>query len=92
MSFLRSYLQDRAQRVFLNGKYSIEGVVKYGVPKGSFLSPLLFCFFVNDLSLHITNNNAVYDPFEDRYVIHSCGADIKSVLKFLPAGLEDVSK
>ena len=39
--FICSYLNNRVQRVFIRGSYSSEGIVKYGVPKGSVLGPVL---------------------------------------------------
>ena len=91
MSFLTSYLQDRTQRVFLNGQYSTEGIVECGIPQGSVLGPLLFCIFINDLPLNITNDNVVCDLFADDNSIHSCGSDLQSVQTSLQEGLNDVS-
>ena len=34
LSFLTSYLQDRTDRVVLNGQYSTEGIVECGIPQG----------------------------------------------------------
>ena len=91
VSFLTSYLQDRTQRVFLNGQYSTEGIVECGIPQGSVLGPLLFCIFINDLPLNITNDNAICDLFADDNSIHSCGSDLQSVQTSLQEGLNDVS-
>ena len=92
VSFLTSYLQDRTQRVFLNGQYSTEGIVECGIPQGFVLVPLLFCIFINYLPLDKTNDNVVCDIFADDNSVHSCGSDLQSVQTFLQEGLNDVSK
>ena len=76
MSFLKSYLQDRTQSVFLEGNYSTKGVVKCGVPQGSVLGPLLFSIFINDLPPHILNTKVVPDLFADDNSIHSRGTNV----------------
>ena len=82
MSFLTSYLQDRTDRVFLNGQYSTEGIVECGIPQGSVLGPLLFCIFINDSPLNINNDNVVCDLFADDNSIHSCGNDLNQFKHF----------
>ena len=88
MSFLTSNLQHRIQCVFLNGQYSTEGIVECGIPQRSVLDPLLFCIFINDLPLNITNDNVACDLFTDDSSIHSCGCDPQSVQTFLQEGLK----
>ena len=44
LSLFRSYLTDRKQFVSLGGVNSAGKVIKHGVPQGSVLGPLLFCF------------------------------------------------
>ena len=56
--FFCSYLKNRLQRVFIHGSYSSEGTVKYGVPKGAVLGPVLFCIYINDLPLHVPSHSA----------------------------------
>ena len=92
MSLLKSYLQDRTQCIFLNGKYSTKGVVKCAVPQGSVLGPLLFSIFINDLPLHILNTKAVCDLFADDNSIHSRVTNVESVQFSLQDGLNDASK
>ena len=56
--WLVSYLSERKQKTFVNGKTSKEGIVKCGVPQGSILGPTLFLIYINDLSQVLENCNA----------------------------------
>ena len=60
LKLLRSYLDQRRQRVVINGSQSEYIDIKSGVPQGSVLGPLLFLIYINDLEKNIKSNVKFY--------------------------------
>ena len=73
--WFKSYLSDRNQFVSINGFNSNYNTVKYGVPQGSVLGPLLFLIFINDLNVAIKNSEIF------QFADNTCLLNIKDSIK-----------
>ena len=60
LKFLENHLQNRQQRVVLNGTISDWRCVSAGVPQGSVLGPLLFPVYINDLTDDISSEMRLF--------------------------------
>jgi hypothetical protein len=57
LKMIENYLSNRNSIVNFNGSKSKSEILKCSVPQGSFLGPLLFIIFINDLCYILTRAN-----------------------------------
>ena len=81
-----SCLSDRTQFVSINGFNSDYKTVKYGVPQGSVLGPLLFLIFINDLNIAIKNSETFH--FADDTCLLNIKDSIKKINKVVNKDLK----
>ena len=84
--WFRSYLSDRTQFISINGFNSDYKTVKYGVPQGSVLGPLLFLIFINDLNIAIKNSETFH--FADDTCLLNIKDSIKKINKVVNKDLK----
>ena len=86
--FLKSYLKNRQQYTFVNKKTSSLLNVKYGVPQGSILGPLLFLLYINDISQVLEKGKGTL--FADDTAITFRNRDINQLINQAEGTLKDV--
>ena len=69
LALLKSYLSDRSQFVSISGVNSSSSKIKYGVPQGSVLGPLLFLIYINDLSRAVRHGDVLHFA-DDTNLLH----------------------
>jgi hypothetical protein len=65
LSWFRSYLDDRSQRVTVRGDASADSKLRFGVPQGSVLGPPLFSLYAAPLGRIIRSHGLQYHFFAD---------------------------
>ena len=87
LHWIANYLSGRYQYVQYDGVKSDRELVKYGVPQGSILGPLLFPLQMNDLVKSVENCNI--QMYADDYTSHS---NISAIEQTLTSEMNNVSK
>ena len=85
----QSFLNNRYQRVLLNGQNSHCELIKAGIPQGSILGPLLFLIYINDLPNNLISNVKL---FADDISVFSTVNDINVSTEEINNDLKRISK
>lgn len=86
LAWFASYLEDRHQTVLINGKRSEKRKLKFGVPQGSVLGPLLYVAYTLDIGRIARKHGLQYHLYAD---------DTQLYLAFnptMPGSLEETLK
>ena len=87
LSLIKNYLENREQRVVLNGQTSERRKIMPGTSQGSVLGPLLFLIYINDLPDEI---NSLRKIFADDTFLFSKVCDILKSTSKLNDDLEKI--
>ena len=88
LDWMKDYMSDRQQSVWIDHKYSNLLPCEAGVPQGSILGPLIFLIFVNDLPSTLTSN---MDQYADDSTISLTSQDSQETSVILTRDCEKVS-
>ena len=72
-SWFRSYLFERTQVIYASGISSAPPVLKFGIPQGSVLGPILFMFFTRPLSNIVHRHPQSHRGFSDDNKLYKSG-------------------
>ena len=81
LKFISNYLRGRKQRTKVNGAYSSWNDIKYGVPQGSILGPLLFNISINDIFYFV--DNVKIANYADDNTTFASSKNVMDLLKLL---------
>ena len=74
LHWLNSYLSDQSHFVQINDRISESVKVRFRMPQGSILGPMLFNLYVSDLQDHLPSSIGSFQYADDTTIYSSCPA------------------
>ena len=71
LSWITTYMTDRSSKVSINGHFSADHDLIYGVPQGSVVGPNLFVYYSYPVSEIISNHDLNYHVYADDVQIYT---------------------
>lgn len=90
LNLLQDFFKERRQFVKIGDNKSREVTIKYGVPQGSSLSPMLFNLYVNDV--HKINSHGKILQYADDTVLLLSHSDIQEATRILQIDIHKLVK
>ena len=87
LKLFQSYLTNRQQCVTVGAKTSPLSTLKFGVPQGSVLGPILFSLYINDLPLYI---ETLCELFADDTSLHSHHTNLDALTDSLQHSIDNL--
>ena len=82
LSWFETYLKDRVFRVTIDGKHSEPGCMKYGVPQGTILGPILFVIYTLTLQYMLAYYDVSYHFYaDDTQIYFKCDSKDQCISK-----------
>ena len=97
LNWIESYLSNRTQRIYIDGVLSSNFNLKFGVPQGSCLGPLLFSLYASKLfkivESHLPNSHCYADDTQ-LYIAFRSGNDLEetAAITAMESCIADISK
>ena len=89
-SWFKDYLNNRKQRVIIDGANSCFRTIKAGVPQGSILGPLLFLIHINDITENIESEIKLFADDTSLYI--KVDNDVATATRKLNRDLETINR
>ena len=97
LNWIESYVSNRAQRIYIDGVLSSNFNLKFGVPQGSCLGPLLFSLYASKLfkivESHLPNSHCYADDTQ-LYIAFRSGNDLEetAAITAMESCIADISQ
>ena len=90
LSWIKSFITNRTQVVRIGDQYSDPEILKWGVPQGCVISPLLFIIYIADIEQW--SEKCKLNGFADDYNITVTGDNAKDIIAMAQHEFESIEK